>query len=317
MAKPRVRLVVDNDEEKPSKKPQVSMRLSERTMLVDLDIGMWSARKKDERVSEEAREREGAEREAGSFQKNLLARRALKALGQASAKLTKVHTSMTLPWATSGARILKAEAYEKYAREIRLGRAAFDKAADDFSASYKSHVRDAKLVLGEMFIAEDYPKPETIRDKFFVKVKVLPVPEAGDFRAKISNKDTATIVKDLERLNRESLQRATQAVYERIVEVTERMFDRLSKYVPSPGAYTEGAQNTFKDTLVSNVKEVADLIPVLNLTDDPRLEELRVRMVRDLTAYEPDELRSNDGEARRKTAKAAGEILKKARAFIA
>jgi hypothetical protein len=292
------------------------MRLSERALLVDLDIGVWSARATDKEVSEKARDDHHADTTAGSFSKNLLARQALKAINKAVSQATSAHRAMTLPWANNGSRIIKAEAYEKYALEMRVRKAEFEQAVEAFLKQYRRYVRQAQEFLGDMFKAKDYPSVETIRAKFYMKIEIWPVPESGDFRAKIGNKEVAILVKDLERRNAERMQAAVVTVYERITEVTEKMFSRLEEYKPSPGPYQESAEGIFRDTLVTNISELAELIPVLNITNDPTLEKLRERMVNDLTAYSAAELRK-DAQARQRTARKAREIFDRASAFVA
>jgi len=69
-------------------------------------------------------------------------------------------------------------------------------------------------------------------------------------------------------------------------------------------------EGIFRDSLVNNIRDLCELIPRLNFTGDTRLEELRAQAEKDLTAYEPDDLRKNQF-ARLETADAAAELLAK------
>lgn len=318
--KPRVRLEEPAEPPKVKKRPKndkLTMRLSERAILVDLDVGVWSASITDKEVSQEARAARKAEREAGSFRKHLVARKALEAIRKAISKMTTKHKNLTLPWSNNGMRILKAETYEEWSREMRLGKAEFEKAVEAFITVYEGSVRaDAKRFLGKMFKESDYPAAKVVRSKFYVKLEVMPVPESGDFRAKLGNREVAILVKDLEAKTRERMQAAVDTVYEKVAEVVGKMFDKLSTYKPSPGPYQESAEGIFRDTLVTNVRELADLIPALNITNDPVLENFRVKMLQELCVHEPKVLRK-DANVRARTAKAAKAIYDKAAAFIA
>jgi len=102
---------------------KLTMRLSERALLVDLDVGIWGAAVTDKEVSEDARRSRKAEKEAGHFTKRLVARNTMKAIREAISQLKTAHKKLTLPWSNNGMRILKAETYEEWTREIRLGKA--------------------------------------------------------------------------------------------------------------------------------------------------------------------------------------------------
>lgn len=318
--KGRVKLTVVEPVEQKKKKakvPKLSMKLSERALLVDLDIGTWSAKITDKEVSEEARNRRKAKRASGHFRKNLVARAALTDIGKAMTKLKAVHDRLTLPWSTNGMRILRSEAYEEWTKEIRWATNEFDQAADALAASFSSVQLQAKDFLGNMYRESDYPTPEFIRSKYYVKTEVMPVPEAGDFRAKLGNREVAILIRDLETRTRERAIEASRTIYEKISKVAEHMQERLTAYTPGLGPYTDTVTTgRFKDTLVSNVKELAELIPVLNIGDDPELTRLSERMLADLCQYKADDLRS-DPVARKKTAKAAKAIFDKASEFIA
>ena len=64
----------------------------------------------------------------------------------------------------------------------------------------------------------------------------------------------------------------------------------------------------FRDSLVTNARDVVEVLGRLNVTGDPRLEAMRATVAADLTQYDPQELR--DAPAiREQTAARASEIL--------
>ena len=69
-------------------------------------------------------------------------------------------------------------------------------------------------------------------------------------------------------------------------------------------------EGIFRDSLVTNIRDLCELIPRLNFTDDARLEELRTQAEKDLAAYDPEDLRKNQF-ARMETADAAADLLAK------
>jgi hypothetical protein len=153
---------------------------------------------------------------------------------------------------------------------------------------------------------------DAIRKRFYVDVEVKPVPESGDFRTELSEKTVKAIVADIERRGKQRVELAMQDIYQRVADMTERMVERLRAFKPAEG--DERSQNIFKDSLVWNIKELADLLPVLNITGDTRIDALQLQL-KGLTENSPEILRSND-RIRAKTADKADKILAKARSFL-
>ena len=71
--------------------------------------------------------------------------------------------------------------------------------------------------------------------------------------------------------------------FQRVYDAVGRMAERLSTYEPSSAE--DNAKNTFRDSLVYNVVELADLLPSLNITDDQRLTDLAKRLKADLAEH--------------------------------
>lgn len=289
-------------------------RLSERAVLAGLHIGTWSGTLHDRDVTEEVSDSHKADRkDSGRYVKQLISKKALHHVGSHISAARRAHKLLTLPWDDLGTRILSNRGYIAYTDQMRLRTQAVNAAAHEFCANYDQYVNEAKTRLGSMFSQEDYPSAENVQKKFYVDVEIKPVPEAGDFRAELSNDSVKAIVKDIETRTEARLQAAVNDVFERIADVTGKMVERLRLYKPS--ADGSRPEHTFKDSLVYNIQELADLIPVLNITNDIRLDALQQRLLNDLVEHSPDLLR-DDERLRNKTADAAEKILKKVQGFL-
>jgi hypothetical protein len=285
------------------------MKLSERTVLASLHIGSWSGSSHDREVTEEVSEMHRADsKDSGRFTKQLISKKFLKEVNTAISLARRTHRLLTLPWDDDN-RILATVVFTGYTEQMRLKRHGVEASAIRFRDNFPSYIHEAKTRLGSMFAAEDYPDAETVFKRFYVDVEIKPVPEAGDFRAELSDESTKAIVKDIERRTDERLQQAVNDVFQRVEIVTAKMVDRLRAYDPVKG------ENDFRDTLVYNVKDVADLLPSLNITNDPRLVTLQQRLLDDLVEHTPETLKDNE-RIRNKTADKAEQILKKVRSYI-
>jgi hypothetical protein len=287
--------------------------LTEKSMLVSFNISTWRARITDRTVTAEVEQAHGAERGMGRFSKRLIAKERLETIDTIAAKARNHHYTNTLPWLDNGARILPAASYFDYTAKQNAYIEQFDRAVADFVTVYPVMLDEAKRKLGRLFKADDYPSPSAIGDKFKMTLAVSPLPEAEDFRVKLGDDEEARIRQAIEARLGEAAQGCVQDAWQRIHGVVERMVDRLKSYsVDKDGK----VQNTFRDSLVENVRELADILPALNVTNNNALAEVRDRLVSELCAIDAPVLRE-DAKTRRAVAKKAEAILKDVSDFMA
>ncbi len=289
------------------------MKLSEKTVRTSLHVGGWSGKMVDREVSDEVGESHGVDaKAAGDYNKRLINKKFLHPVNSKISVARRTHRLLTLPW-DDDARICSTVGYMHYAEQMRMARVNVEVAAAEFAANFGSFVNEARTRLQTMFDLNDYPTAEEVRKKFYVDVEVSPVMEAGDFRAELSNESAAAIVKDIERRTELRLEAAMDDVFKRIEHRAEKMVEGLRSYKPVEGGRDE---NSFKDSLVWNVKELADLIPDLNITNDARLVKLQKQLLDDLTEHSPTTLKDNE-RLRKQTADKAERILKKVQGYLA
>jgi hypothetical protein len=289
-----------------------TMKLSERAMLASLHVGMWSGMALDRDVSDEVSETHKAEKDSGRYNKRIIATKFLSGVSGKVNVARRSHRLLTLPWDDDGTRILSITGYEHYTQTMNMVTKSVELAAKEFVKNLPAFIDEAKVRLGTMFNSEDYPSADEVREKFYIDVEMKPIPESGDFRAKLTNEAVKAITNDIEHRCNVRIEAAVQDVYHRIVDVTGKMAERLRAFEPS----STDKKGVFRDTLVSNVKELADLIPSLNITGDPKLDALAKQLETDLAEHSPEILRT-DAKVRKQTADAADRILKKARSFLA
>ncbi len=288
--------------------------LNERTVLTSLHIGAYNGKAVDRQVTEEVSERHHADlKDAGRYSKQLIASKYLQPVISKINNTRRVHRLLTLPW-DDDARILSNTGFNHYTETMRLQRHSVEAAAGEFAAHWPDYIQEARTRLGNMFDYEDYPVAEVVAKKFYIDVEIKPVPVAGDFRAELSDASVKAITKDIERRTEERLGKAMNDVFERIADATGKMVEKLRAYKPK--VIGEAQEGTFRDSLVYNIRELAELIPSLNITGDKRLDELHTRLLADCAAHEPDQLRDNE-KLRKQTAAAAEKILKKVNGYLA
>lgn len=287
--------------------------LSSRAMLAGLTIRQWSARKLDRKVTDETNRAHGASADAGRYNKALIAKDALAKIVSAANAARSVHYARTLPWLDDGARILPSMAYDRYAPTMRQLRADYEAAVAEFVANYPSFVADAQSRLGAMFDPNDYPSESEVKGRFTFAVRILPMPDANDFRAELSDNQAAMIRAEIAQASTEALNAAMADVWNRITDVVGRMVERLKAYKPAENG--SKAEGIFRDSLIENARELLYMLPSFNLTNDPFLADIADRICADLVQHSADELRES-ATLREDTAKAAEQILADVSAYL-
>ena len=280
---------------------KIATPLSRKAVLVSVNISAWTARKLDRKVTDRINNEHGASKDAGRYNKLLIAAEHLSELQGIVSKARTLHYSMTRPWADEGPRILPNALYAKFSDEFRTLKRDFEAASDRFAMAYPSFVAERKYALNGLFNAADYPDAEDIRSKFRLDLTVLPFPDAEDFRSDLDADIVADIKRELAATSAKVVDNAMQTTANDIIKVVGHMAAKLREYK------TED-KKCFRDSLVENVRELADLLPAFNLTNDPKLDAITQRIVTELCAEEPDSLRKND-QARASVAKSADDIV--------
>jgi hypothetical protein len=285
--------------------------ITSRAMLCQLSVSQWSARKLDKKVSAEVVAQHSATRDAGRFNKSLLAKTTLANIASVVSQARQDHVRMSLPWLQDGTRILPVDAFESYSRTMQDHRIAFEECVNDFCRDYPSYVEMARIDLGSMFDDSDYPSVRRIRAKFSWEIAILPMPKAADFRVDLDAKTVALIQSEMDDQIDKAINVAVSDVSERLFTVVRAMADKLSGFDPSKGK--QGG--VFRDSLVENVREMVSILPSLNLTGNQILADLIEKAKDQLTLNDANDLRENE-TLRNETAKAANDIADALSAFM-
>lgn len=279
------------------------MNLSDRALLVQLNVSQWTARKYDRRTSVEVARNHGTTLDAGRYNKALLPMADL--LENIHKKTNAVRTKYyanTLPWGIDGTQMLPTSNYLAFMAEYRKERDEWNSLVRLFVDNYDDLKDNARRVLGSLWDPTDYPARHEIGSKFHMDMAIYPVP-SSDFRVSIASAELTRIQQDVEKRVQESQQKAMTDLWQRIHDRVKHMAEKLA----DPKAI-------FRDTLVENIREQCAMLTRLNFAEDPNLEALR-QEVESKLIHHPEALR-NDPDLRRDTAAEAKAIMDKMSVFM-
>jgi hypothetical protein len=291
----------------------ITSNLTERAMLVNLSISQWSAVKNDKSVNREIAQKHGNSEDMGRFNKTLVPKDSLEKLRAVYSAARAEHYRRTLPWRDGGDRILSSAGYFEYAKVMRQFIQDTDTLVDWFCTNYPTYIAQARTKLNGLFNPADYPSVAEIRGKFGLRFDVFPLQSADDFRVELGSNEVSRIRQEIQASSDAMLNKAMADVWGRMKDVVGHMAERLKAYQTTADGKV---LSTFRDSLVSNITDLLDVLPTLNLTNDPHVDEFAREIREYLTVYSPEALRNSE-TIRVDVASRADEILSKMAAFIA
>ena len=281
----------------PPTAPLPTASLTERALLVALNIREWRGRRRDREVTESVAREHGADSTAGCYTKALVPKAFLAAIAKVRTEARTAHCLLTLPWCDDGYRILPADLHLDYMERFRDLRARFHDAVSGFIAAYHDAKAAARTKLGSLYNDDDYPSSNRLRQAFELEVKLQPLPAAGDWRLDLPAPTVERLRLDLEARLADAQRHAMGDLYRRLAAVVSRMASTLAE-----------PDKRFRNTLVGNVRELCQLLPSLNIARDQDLASLAREIEQRLAALDPALLRL-DPASRQSAALEAAALL--------
>ena len=278
--------------------------ISSRAMLCTLSISQWSARKLDMAASKKTTSDAGASSDAARVNKFLLAGndKGLKIISEIATSARQLVYEMTLPWEKKGASILSVDLWPRLNAGLTQKASEFREAVERFGAIDYVHVRtQARFSLGNLFDEADYPSPSKIIERFSFSYSFDPIPDQGDFRVSLGDADIEMIKKDIERRTSDRIAAAMRGTWQRLYDKVQHIADTLPRY-------ESGEQKKLFDSMLSNVVDLVEILPGLNIGNDPALTVMTDRVRAELVPIKMAALKTQPG-ARDAATKSAVSIL--------
>jgi hypothetical protein len=166
---------------------------------------------------------------------------------------------------------------------MREFEASFEQGVEGFLQVYPQYIEQVRPELNGLFREEDYPATEKLRKKFGVKLEVLPIPTGNDFRVQMSVEEQARVAREIDSNVRESLTRGTEDLWKRLREVVSHMVDRLNE-----------PESRFHATMVTNVFDLVELLPHLNVNNDADLNRFANQIRQRLCGFTAQDLKKHE-----------------------
>lgn len=268
--------------------------IADKAMLVRCSFSMPGMEKRDLELTATVNTEHAGGNHAGVYVRKIWSASQIAPVTRACDQMRATFRHMTLPWSDSGFRILPTASYLRFAPAIDDCIVTCHAEADKFCEleSYAVMVEERRTILGALFREDDYLTPEKLREQFNFSVEYMKVPIGDDFRAALDEKDLLAIREDIDAKHEQNARETSRYLFDLIYMRVERMVERLKKYSMEIGPNGNVVRkNAFRDSIITNIEELAAVLPEFNLTDDPELTRLTSDLKMKLTKHKAEDLR--------------------------
>lgn len=270
--------------------------LTQKAMIVTLSISQWLARIKDLGVTQKVAKDYLAKRpDVGTYTKRLISSEGMAKVNTAITCVKHYHETHTLPWGR-GQRIIMSSKWPEYSKEMRKLTTEVDNAVLELDREFLNLKKDAEDFLGQLYKESDYPT-SSIMSKYEVTITPSPIPTDGDWRVTLSEESLEELREETREQEKSKMENAMAEAWMKIYRPIKHMAGVLSKDKPK-----------IFESMITNVTSLVNILPDLNFTEDPKLEDIRKEIEDKLCDITADQLR--DSKYLRNLAMEAAEALR-------
>lgn len=237
----------------------------------------------------------------------------IKAIKQLQTRGREALIDTTTAWGER--RLLPNTLLETFMGQWGPIKKSFDEEVNRLKYDAPQLITDAERNKGNFNV--DIPTVEEINEAFSLEFNLEPVPDVSKFSSNIGDKQLEAQLKQVFEANIAAAYNDAQSdAVMRLAKPLQNIVERMQAYdqreVDAAKGLDVGKAGYFRDSVIGNVQQVAEVFGSWNLTDDPFLKSLDDA----LSAFggiEAEDLRKH-ADLRADTAKRAAEILEKIRA---
>jgi hypothetical protein len=189
---------------------------------------------------------------------------------QKSNDMYQFHIANTLPYGDDGTRLMKNSLYFEYTSKMQQFISELDSLKSTIVgdvAIYNKVVQDDIDERNAHLIAQgkqptacvgDYISFEAMQDRLYIKWYPEPIATSGDFRFEIPDEMKRAYDANIQQM----VVDAKQDIFARMVEPMKAFIVKMAIPIGADGA-------VFRDTMVTNLTDLVEHLPKLNVDDDP------------------------------------------------
>lgn len=271
--------------------------LRETAMLVTVKTKGFGLERLDREASAKVADMYGSEQVYSKVVKALLNPQnpLFKKIKTIRGLITNTNEALTGPWVDRGPRIITAKGFEAWKSTIDELEVMFFDAVNAWVAVLPQLKAEALKGAAGLYDPSLLPSDEVIRDAFTMTIEVDVIPDrSNSIILDMDDDRMARIINDATALQDRRIKDVTEHTERKVREKLENMVSALSKFGDvNKEAKRKGETFTFRNSLTEHIQGICDLLPALNITNDPKLERLQKELTKKLTKHDAPALRGD------------------------
>lgn len=280
--------------------------LKNKALMVRLNRKKLNRNKTDKEISAELTQlKEVTEDGAVRVNKSLFPKSVCEGWMKIYSEASKYFYQVTLPWDDKGWRLLSIDIYNEFTKKFKSYTGEYRTAVLDFIEHINDHLGLAETMLGKAWNPNDYKflsanggiDTNFLMEQFQLEIEYDTVTSGDDLRACLTEADREVIAAQIDEQAMKKFHKANEHIINTLRECVYNIHERLCV-----------KEHVFRDTLISNLEELVDLIPKMNIAGDPVIDQMAADAKKMLTGWDPQVLR-DDPKTRKQVADDAKKIL--------
>jgi len=306
---------------------QVEKTFQKKVLVLELHVGQWRYKRPSKKALAAMADKLGIDEKHLSAQYLAADRIYFKPLERCITDFKAVITDHTLGHSEKANYTLPVSNYELIDETIRDFCLEFEKHVSGIASQFDRIKTEARNALNGdfgLFNDLDYPSIEQLtgdtvihrqgearrtKGKYYFSYKFKPYTTAGSLQADLVSDSLKDLKKIMEQETLNDFHSVIGDIWDRIFTCTKNLKDAMKK----PDRQDKSGEfqaPIFRDSIIGNIKELVNIIPSLNIFEDPAIDQARTELIKELCDIDPQELRDNK-EKRIEAEKKADKILNK------
>ena len=266
------------------------MSISDRAVLVQLNISSWGTERLDKSQTERINVLNNADAKAGKVHKDLMCGTTLAKDIDLHVGRSRLYSNQnTMPWQDRGARLLPTSLFLSYKAEMNSRESSYVAMVNRFIPNYAAAKQTAMNYLGSMYREEDYPEVNDIASKYKWTLSVSPIPSSGHFCLDVPAEDLENVRKSCDDFVEQKVAEAMRKPWEDLHTMLTGMSGKLQEVDE-----LNGTPKRFHETFVTNALDLCKLLNHMNITNDPQLDKARQQLELVLAGTDVDDIKENE-----------------------
>lgn len=271
--------------------------LKETTVLASVSTRALGLERTDNRASDKAIADAGATAKAAKVKVNRLAGADAihKAIVSAQNEACALLRANSQPFGEEEKwRLLPNARFEYVIRGMNPIKQEYDKQIDLLKQNAAAILQKARQNIGSFDV--QLPTVDEMVEAYEMSLDFRPIPDSANFKGLAS-----TTIEKLQAMHDRKLEAAVESAQrntlERLLDPVERFVERMKEYdkrVERLAQNPDSKEKTgiFRDSVVTNIKDLYDVLGSFNISGDPRFTQLG-NDLKDLVGIKPDDLRDS------------------------